>query len=230
MSKEKVVAIVPTFNEEATIGNVLKVILDSNYFNEVIVVDGASTDKTVKISEKMGVRIIRSSEREGKGIAMKKGVKETDAEIIVFFDADLIGLSIKHISLLIEPVLKKEVVMCTGARSHWGGLPYIIAKVDPLLAIGGERAIRRFLLENMPEKFIQGYAVETTLNYFCLIKKLSTQIVKLKNLRLSPKEKKWGFLKGFYNRLKMIWQMIKIRFILVFYKNELNNYVSKNYT
>lgn len=216
----KVAAVVPAFNEELTILNVLKTILDSGYFDEVIVVDGNSTDKTAEISEKAGVRVIKESKREGKGMAMKKGLQASEAEIIVFFDADLIGLKKEHISLILLPVLNNEVSMCTGARGHWAGLPYVISKIDPLLAIGGERAIKKHILENIPEKFIQGFTVEMALNYYCKVKKIPTRIVKLNGLKLVPKEKKWGVGKGFTERLTEIWQLIKMRFIIIFSKNE----------
>ena len=220
MLKEKVVAIVPARNEEKTIGGVLKVLLDSKRFNEIIVVDGASTDNTAKISEDMGVKVIRSPKREGKGMAMKKGLESTDAEILVFFDADLIGLTKKHIPQLIDPVLKKEVVMCTGERSRCLGLPYAIAKIDPLLAIGGERAIRRSILENIPERFIQNFAVETALNYYCRVNNLPAILVKLEGVELITKEKKWGLVMGLLDRVREVWQVIKIRFLIIISKED----------
>lgn len=218
--KEKIAAIVPARNEGKTIAGVLKVLSDSKSFDEIIVVDGASKDKTAEISEAMGVKVIRSLKREGKGMAMKIGLESTDAEIAVFFDADLIGLAKEHIPQLIGPVFKKEAVMCTGERGRCFGLPYIIAKIDPLLAIGGERAIRRNILENIPEKFIQNFAIETALNYYCAVNKLPVALVELKGVKLVPKEKKWGLVKGFYERIKEIWQVIKIRFLIIISKKD----------
>jgi glycosyltransferase involved in cell wall biosynthesis len=218
--KEKIVAIIPARNEEKTIGGILKVLLDSKRFDEIIVVDGASTDNTAKISESIGAKVIRSPKREGKGMAMKKGLESADAEIVVFFDADLIGLTKEHIPQLVDPVLRKEVVMCTGERGRCLGLPYIIASVDPLLAIGGERAIRRYILEDIPEKFIQNFAVETALNYYCRVNDLPTALVKLKGVQLIPKEKKWGLVKGLTDRAKEIWQIIKVRFLIIISKKD----------
>jgi glycosyltransferase involved in cell wall biosynthesis len=224
--KEKVAAIVPARNEEKTIKQVLRVILDSGCFDEVIVVDGASFDNTAEISETMGVKVIRSPKREGKGAAMKKGVQSTDASIVVFFDADLIGLAKEHILQLIDPVLKKKAVMCTGERNHYLGLPYIISKIDPLSAIGGERAMRRSVLENIPEKFIKNFAVETSLNYYCIANNLPSVLVELKGLKLVPKEKKWGLAIGLLDRVREIWQLIKIRFLIIINKKDFK--INKN--
>jgi len=215
MNNKKVAAIVPALNEEANIANVLRVLLGSKDLDEVMVVDGGSTDQTVKISKGLGVKVITLDGKKGKGEAMGEGIKGTDAEIIVFFDADLIGLTTNHVSLLVQPILKGEADMCVGVRGRYKNLPMIIAEIDPLLAIGGERSMRRSIFENIPEKFIKGFAVETALNYYCLRKKLKVRYAKLKNLTVIIKEKKWGFWKGFKNRLKMTWQLIKIRFLLL---------------
>lgn len=215
----KIAAIVSARNEEANIGKVLKVLLKSKELDEVIVSDGNSSDRTREISKSMGAKVLVSSGK-GKGEAMRKGIKSTKAGIIAFFDADLIGLRREHISSLIEPVLKKEAMMSVGLRGRLAGLPKIIAKIDPLLAIGGERAMRRSVFENLPPKFIKGFAVETTLNYYCLRKKLPVRYVELKGLDVIVKEKKWGLVKGFLNRLKMMWQMLKIRFLLLAHRKE----------
>ena len=215
LAKEKVAAIIPALNEGASIQGVLRPIFDSNYFDEVIVVDGASTDNTVKVSEELGARVIRSAKREGKGAAMKMGIESTDADVVAFFDADLIGFAKEYIPLLVDPVLRKEVAMCTGVRGHWKGLPYIIASIDPLLAIGGERAIRRSVLDNIPERFVKNFAVETAMNYYCKVNHLPTLLVKMNGVRLISKEKKWGLVKGLSDRIREVWQLIKIRLLIV---------------
>lgn len=216
----KITAIVPAYNEEKNIGRVLKVLLKSFLLNEVIVVDDGSRDKTAEVSQKLGAKVIKLSENKGKGMAMREGVKSADAEIIAFFDADLIGLVPEHVSLLVKPVLEGKAEMSIALRDRWFGLAGFFIKLDPLTAIGGERAMRRFVFESLPQKFIKGFAVETSLNYYCLKKKLRVVYPYLKGLDIIIKEKKWGFLKGFLNRLKMIWQLLEIRIIILFSQKE----------
>ncbi len=216
----KVAAIVCALNEEKNIGRVLKVLLNSKDLAQVIVVDDGSEDRTAEIAAELGAKVISLSENRGKGNAMKQGVKSTKAEIIVFVDADLIGLTIKHISLLVQPVLENKAVMCVGLRERYWGLPKIIVKIDSLSAIGGERAMKRFVFENIPERFIQGFAIETALNYYCLINRLQVHYQELKGLTVIIKEKKWGLLKGFKNRLKMTYQLLKIRFLILINRKE----------
>ncbi len=220
--KNRVAAIVSALNEEKTIGNILKTLLQSREIDEVILVDDGSTDRTAEIGKKVGAMVISSNKigRSGKGEAMERGVKSTEAEVIVFFDADLIGLKEEHISQLVKPILDKEAFMVVGIRDRYSGLPGLIIKIDPLLAIGGERAMNRSLFESVPKNFRQGFAVETALNFYCLKHRLKVIYPKLKGLTVVVKEKKWGFYKGFKNRLKMIWQMIKIRFLISKNKNK----------
>lgn len=220
----KVAAIVPALNEEVKIGSVLKILLKSKDLDEVILVDDGSTDRTAEIGRDLGAKVLSLPKKggSGKGNAMKQGVKSTDAEVIVFIDADLIGLTPDHISLLVRPILENKAAMCVGVRGRYKGLPKLIIKIDPLLAIGGERAMKRSIFESIPERFIQGFAVETALNYYCRKNKLPILYPELKDLTVVIKEKKWGFIKGFKNRLKMMWQLIRIRFLILANRKKFN--------
>lgn len=215
VKEEKIAAIVPAYNEEATIGNVLKVLLASPELDEVIVVDDGSTDKTAQISREMGVKVISLAKNQGKGQAMREGVKATQAEIIVFLDADLIGLSLEHISLLVQPVLKNEVAMTVGLRRHRTKIRELSVRIDPLLALSGIRAIKRFIFENLPPKLTKGFAIETALNHYCQVNQLPVRYVELRGLDNILKEKKWGLIKGFLIRLKMMWEVSKTRVLIL---------------
>jgi len=224
MNNVRVAAIVPALNEEANVGNVLKVLLESKDLDEVILVDDGSRDKTAEIGERLGAKVIRLPKKggSGKGNAMKEGVKNTNADIIVFFDADLKNLSQEHVSLLVKPLLNKKAVMCVGIRERrgWGKISEFFIRINPLSAIAGERAIKRYIFEAIPVDFIQGFMVETALNYYCKINKLPVRYIWLKNLRMVIKEKKWGLFKGFSGRIKMFWQLLKIRILILKRKKE----------
>jgi len=168
----------------------------------------------------MGAKVVRVEKCKGKAEAMSIGAKNTDAEVLVFFDADLIGLTQEHISLLVKPVKEGKAAMCTGVRERWLGLPELIIKIDPLLAIGGERAVRRFFFEKLPPEFLRGFMVETGLNYYCRVNKLAISYAILRGLDIIIKEKKWGLYRGLKSRIRMVWQLIKVRFLIRFYKKE----------
>jgi len=81
--------VIPTLNEELSIGKVLdsinKHMKDFEY--EILVVDGLSTDKTVVISREKGARIIMEK-RKGYGRAYKTGFAEAKGKIICTLDGD----------------------------------------------------------------------------------------------------------------------------------------------
>lgn len=57
--------------------------------------------------------------------------------------------------------------------------------------------------------------MESALNYYCKIKKLPHKIIELKGLRLLSKEKKWGLIRGFAERMAETWQIVKVRIELI---------------
>lgn len=82
----KISAVIPTINEEKTIGTVIDS-LNKIRDIEVIVVDTNSTDDTRKIAEEKGARIIDQPMR-GYGRAYKTGLKEVTGDIVVCLDGD----------------------------------------------------------------------------------------------------------------------------------------------
>ena len=133
----------------------------------------------------------------------------------MFFDADLIGLSREHVSLLLRPILEEKAIMSVCVRGRYIGLPKLIIKIDPLLAIGGERAMKRFVFEKLSPEFVKGFAIEIGLNHYCKVNKLPISYTTLKGLSMVIKEKKWGVWKGLLGRVKMIKQILKARFISI---------------
>lgn len=218
----KVAAIVPAYNEEKNVGNVLRVLLGcTDLLDEVILMDDGSHDRTAEIGRELGARVITQNPNRGKGEAMIKAVESTDADIVVFFDADLINLQKQHVADLIWPVTNGHASMCVGLRGRAGGLPKLMASIAPIMCvIGGERAMKREVFLGVPRKFIKGFSVEIALNYYCRQKHLKVLLVELKALTIIRKEQKMGFVKGFKDRIKMSWQLIKIRIKVSLSKKE----------
>ena len=87
--------IVPVFNEEETLLNVLKqldILKFKNYKKEIIIVDDGSTDNTKKILQEnynFYDKLLTNSLNQGKGSAVKLGLENSNGDYIVFHDADL---------------------------------------------------------------------------------------------------------------------------------------------
>src|SRR6195952_2814707 len=112
----RVTAIVPAYNEKATLAEVLAVLAATPAVDEVLVVSDGSTDGTVEIARPFGLRTIHLLQNQGKGRAMAIGVAHTDAEILLFVDGDILNLTVDLLDRLVEPVLSKQADMNVGIR------------------------------------------------------------------------------------------------------------------
>ncbi len=83
--KFKVVAVIPTKNEEKGIGKVIKSL--KSIVDEIYIVDSMSTDRTREIARKLGAKVILEP-RKGYGRAYMTGFKKVNADLIVTIDGD----------------------------------------------------------------------------------------------------------------------------------------------
>ena len=88
--RSKTWILIPAFNEEKTVGRIVKEILEKEV--KVLVVDDGSTDKTAEIAARAGARVIRYFPNRGKGYAKQKGfdwlLKNTNFDCVITMDAD----------------------------------------------------------------------------------------------------------------------------------------------
>lgn len=83
----KVSVVIPTLNEEKSIGETLDQIPKDFADLEIIIVDGLSKDRTVEIAKGKGARIVMEK-RRGYGRAYKTGFAEAKGDIIATLDGD----------------------------------------------------------------------------------------------------------------------------------------------
>ncbi len=190
---QEVVAVVPAFNEEQTIGDVVCTLVDSHFFADVVVVSDGSTDKTAERARQAGARVFECKQNRGKGAAMRYGVRETRAPLIFFCDADLIGLTRDHMRTLLTPVQSRALAMCVGLRDR-GRIGIWLSKYLPI--IGGERVLRREIFEAIPDRYLQGYRSELAMNACCKAFGLKMGTRPLPGLSIRRKMQKVGFWKG----------------------------------
>lgn len=109
-----IVAVLPAFNEEVSIGSV--VLLAKQHADRVIVVDDGSHDRTAEVAELAGAEVICHSENLGKGAALKTGISAViGADVIVTLDTD--GQhNPAEIPKVALPILAGEADMVNGSR------------------------------------------------------------------------------------------------------------------
>lgn len=208
----KVAAIVPAYNEEKTIGPILKTLKASPLVDEVVLISDGSKDDTIKICREIGPEICHQLPiKGGKGKAMQHGVAHTDAPIIFFCDADLIGFNKEHIEAIVRPVLEGEKAMNVGIRDRG---PLLMKLSSHLPLIGGERAMKRKIFEDIPEKYKQGFMVEQALNYYCRSHGLKYGSSPCPGLTIRRKMQKVGFMRGLWQYIKMFYEVFKAMIVV----------------
>jgi glycosyltransferase involved in cell wall biosynthesis len=112
----KIEIIIPTLNEERTLGALIKDIHSSALQVDVsiLVIDGGSTDGTMDICKSENVKYILQKGK-GKGSAMREAVEQSDADIVVFIDGDG-TYSAFDLESMLEPLLSDQADMVVGSR------------------------------------------------------------------------------------------------------------------
>ncbi|MTI83716.1 MAG: glycosyltransferase family 2 protein [Firmicutes bacterium] len=125
--KHKVVAVIPAFNEEKTIEDV--VLITNRYVDEVIVIDDGSNDSTVTLAEKVQANVYRHPRNLGYGEAVKTGLSvalKRGASVSILLDAD--GQHNPHyIPFVFEPIMKgsADLVIASRFLYHIKCIPFI---------------------------------------------------------------------------------------------------------
>jgi glycosyltransferase involved in cell wall biosynthesis len=200
--------IVPAFNEADRVGDVLRAIRASPLPLEVVVVNDGSQDRTSEVARAVeGVRVIDLAQNCGKGGAMRCGATATDAEILLFLDADLIGLRPEHVQDLVLPVARGDADMTVGVFR--GGR--LATDLSHLLVcyISGQRALRRDLFLSIPGVGQSRSGVETAITKHVRAQGLRVRNVVMQGVTHPMKEEKMGLWRGARARLRMYWEIAR---------------------
>lgn len=118
MQNSVISVVIPAYNEEKTIGNIIEEtiqVMDTlGMPYEIIVVDDGSIDRTKEIASKYKATVISNGRNRGKGYALKKGFQHAQGDIIVTIDADG-AHNPKEIPDLINPLFNGADIV-TGSR------------------------------------------------------------------------------------------------------------------
>jgi glycosyltransferase involved in cell wall biosynthesis len=184
----------PTLNEEATIGDIITTMQTAlmeraHLLDEIVVIDSASTDRTVEIARALGVPVVQHPDVlpehgsfRGKGEALWKSLHVLRGDIVVWCDTDITNISPQFVYGTVGPLLTDTRVSYVkgfyrrplnfgGELQSAGGGRVTELTARPLFnlfypmlsgllqPLSGEYAGRRELLERLP--FFTGYGVET---------------------------------------------------------------------
>lgn len=144
MELKKLSIIIPAYNEEKTIKDILAQVLRQDILGlekEIIIVDDGSKDRTKEIirdiiqkNPKEKIVLIPMPKNNGKGVAIRRGLQESEGDIILIQDADL-EYDPRDYPKLLKPILNKETHVVYGSRLlghhinmywlHWVGSKFL---------------------------------------------------------------------------------------------------------
>ncbi|MEZ6093571.1 MAG: glycosyltransferase family 2 protein [Pirellulaceae bacterium] len=119
VSATKVSIVIPVFNEQATVAQVIRRVAALPLATELVLVDDASNDGTREILSRLegveGVRLLLKEKNEGKGAALRDGFALATGDIIVVQDADL-EYDPRDIPAVVRPIVLDETDVVFGSR------------------------------------------------------------------------------------------------------------------
>ncbi len=116
--KMKISIVIPVYNEEKTVQEMIAKVRQIPFGKEIIVVDDGSTDKTAEILHSLqegSLILLRHEQNKGKGAALRTGFSRASGEIIIIQDADL-EYNPEDYPALLRPILEGKADVVYGSR------------------------------------------------------------------------------------------------------------------
>ncbi|MGC8967566.1 MAG: glycosyltransferase family 2 protein [Thermus sp.] len=199
--------LIPAFNEEATIAQVVRVAREAGF--PVVVADDGSKDETARRAEEAGAEVVRLGENRGKGGAIAEGLKAVRTPFVLLLDADLLGLKLEHLHALLEPVARGEAEMTVGLFRGGRLSTDLAMRLTPFLS--GQRAMATEALKGVPGLEKARYDLELLLTRHAKARGWRVRYLPLPGVSQVMKEEKRGLLPGFLHRLRMYGELLRYR-------------------
>jgi glycosyltransferase involved in cell wall biosynthesis len=200
--------VMPARDEAPTVARNVAAARACAFVREVIVVDDGSSDATADEAASAGAKVVRRDGADGsKALAMAAGVAATDADAILFVDADCTGLTGAHLDAIVRPFLDGSAVMSIGAFDYgWFWNPMVV-RWPPL---SGERIIPRWVFEAIPESKLAGYTIEVRINQVIAERHLPTTVQTMRGVSHRTKRDKHGPVEGYRRTYWMYRELLRM--------------------
>ncbi len=231
MNSEKnylVSIIIPAYNEERTIEEIISKVYNVSINKEIIVVNDGSQDRTStiisNIKDKYNLKIINLEKNFGKGYAIRKGIEASSGEIILTQDADLETDPAEYQKLL-APIIEGKAKVVFGSRflgsiNNMNKFNYIgnkfltfIANVLYRIKITDEATVYKIFLKEV----LDGIKLKSNRFELCpeLVAKIAKRKYKIFEVPISfnGRSKNEGKKLRLRDGITAIWTLIKYRFV-----------------
>ena len=178
------------------------------YGRQVIVVDDGSIDGTGDAAAAAGAKVVHRhpSETGSKAHAMEAGVAATDADAILFVDADCLNLTSQHLDEICRPFVEGRAAMSLGTFDY-GFWNWLVLRSPPTT---GERIIPRWVFEAIPPDELDGYTIEYIINGVVAERRLPTTARVMRGVTHRTKRDKLGRLEGTVETARMFGHVISV--------------------
>ena len=198
-------AVIPARNEVTTVAAVVEACRRCSYVRDVVVVDDGSTDGTGEAARAAGALVIRrEAEKGSKADAMHRGVQASDADAVLFVDADCLGLTALHLEEICRPYVQGRATMSIGFFDY-GRLNRLVLRLPPTT---GERIIPRWVWDEIPEHKRRGWTIEIMINEVIAERHLPTVARTMRGVTHRTKRDKLGVLRGSRESWRMFWMLM----------------------
>jgi hypothetical protein len=118
----RVAVLIPCFNEQAAIGDVVRDFRAALPNATIYVYDNNSTDRTTEVAREEGA-LVRRETRQGKGNVVRRMFSDVDADVYVLVDGDA-TYDAPSVRSMIARLLNDRLDMVVGARAANGGAAF----------------------------------------------------------------------------------------------------------
>ncbi len=193
-------AVVPARNEAPTVAHVVEALRGCAYVREVIVVDDGSSDATGELAAAAGAKVIRREGPGSKALAMEAGVDASDADAILFADADLLRITSQHFDDICAPFIEGRATMSLGTFDY-GIVNWLVLRFPPT---SGERIVPRWVFEAVPAERREGYLIEIFINEVVTEADLPCCARVMRGVTHRTKRMKFGLIEGYQRSWRML--------------------------
>ena len=226
----KLSVVMPVFNEVATLEPILQQVEAVNLADEIVLVDDGSTDGTRELFPALeqrysNLRIILHETNQGKGAAVRTGIRSAKGELILIQDADL-EYDPRDYQLLLDPIERGKADVVYGSR--FLGAPRRVAMfwhmvANKLLTLmtnllynsiltdmeTGYKLFKREIIQDIPLRS-RRFDFEPEVTAKLLKRKIRIFEVPI---TFNPREYSEGKKIGLKDAFEAVWTLIKYRFV-----------------